>query len=139
MGLPYITGGILALLIGYMVRFHAVGYGAVQTGIGRVPKHIFEASLTLGKSFQQTIRLVVLPIMSPSIGAGLLLVFVDVMKELPMTLLLRPFNFETFATFTYQYAKDEMIAEAALPALMIVLAGLIPVILLTYSLGKTNR
>ena len=139
LGLPYLTGGILALLIGYMVRFHAVGYGAVQTGISRVPKHVFEASLTLGKSFQQTIRLVVLPLMSPSIGAGLLLVFVDVMKELPMTLLLRPFNFETFATFTYQYAKDEMIAEAALPALMIVLAGLIPVILLTYSLGKTNR
>ena len=121
----------MALLIGYMVRFQAVGYGAVQTGIGRVPRHVFEASLTLGKSFTSSLRLVVLPIISPSIGAGLLLVFVDVMKELPMTLLLRPFNFETFATFTYQYAKDEMIAEAALPALMIVLAGLIPVILLT--------
>lgn len=139
LGLPYVSGGLLALLLGYMVRFYAVGYGAVQTGIGRVPKHVFEASTTLGKSFTQTIFKVVVPIISPSLGAGLLLVFVDVMKELPMTLLLRPFNFETFATFTYQYAKDEMIQQAALPALMIVLTGLLPVILLNYSLTRTTR
>ena len=139
LGLPYLSGGILALVIGYMVRFQAVGYGAVQTGIGRVPRHVFEASLTLGKSFTSSLKLVVLPIISPSIGAGLLLVFVDVMKELPMTLLLRPFNFDTFATFTYQYAKDEMIEKAAAPALLIVLAGLIPVILLNYSLVRRQK
>ena len=139
LGLPYLSGGILALVIGYMVRFQAVGYGAVQTGIGRVPRHVFEASLTLGKSFTSSLKLVVLPIISPSIGAGLLLVFVDVMKELPMTLLLRPFNFDTFATFTYQYAKDEMIEQAAAPALLIVLAGLIPVILLNYSLVRRKK
>ncbi|MGC6517559.1 MAG: ABC transporter permease, partial [Candidatus Puniceispirillaceae bacterium] len=138
-GAPYLSGGLLALIIGYLVRFHAVGYGAVQTGIARVPKHIFEASTTLGKSFSQSLIKVVLPIISPSVGAGLLLVFVDVMKELPMTLLLRPFNFETFATFTYQYAKDEMIEQAALPALMIVLTGLIPVMLLNYSVTRKQR
>lgn len=138
-GAPYLSGGLLALVIGYMVRFHAVGYGAVETGIGRVPKHLFEASNVLGKSFTQSLSRVVLPIISPSIMAGILLVFVDVMKELPMTLLLRPFNFETFATFTYQYAKDEMIEQAALPALMIVLTGLIPVILLNYSVNRSQR
>ena len=138
-GAPYLSGGLLALVIGYMVRFHAVGYGAVETGIGRVPKHLFEASTVLGKSFTQSLLGVVLPIISPSVGAGILLVFVDVMKELPMTLLLRPFNFETFATFTYQYAKDEMIEQAALPALMIVLTGLIPVILLNYSVTRSQR
>ena len=138
-GAPYLSGGLLALVVGYMVRFHAVGYGAVETGIGRVPRHIFEASAVLGKSFTQSLGKVVLPIISPSIGAGMLLVFVDVMKELPMTLLLRPFNFETFATFTYQYAKDEMIEQAALPALMIVLTGLIPVILLNYSVTRRQR
>ena len=138
-GAPYLSGGLLALVVGYMVRFHAVGYGAVETGIARVPRHIFEASTVLGKSFTQSLGKVVLPIISPSIGAGMLLVFVDVMKELPMTLLLRPFNFETFATFTYQYAKDEMIEQAALPALMIVLTGLIPVILLNYSVTRRQR
>ena len=137
--LGYLSGGLWALIIGYMVRFHAVGYGAIETGLGRVPKHIFEASTTLGKDFTQSLTKVVLPIISPSIGAGLLLVFVDVMKELPMTLLLRPFNFETFATFTYQYAKDEMIEQAALPALMIVLTGLIPVVLLNYSVTRAQR
>ena len=138
-GAPLVSGGLLALILGYMVRFHAVGYGAVETGLGRVPRHIFDASTLLGKSFTQSIRKIVVPIISPSIGAGLLLVFVDVMKELPMSLLLRPFNFETFATFTYQYAKDEMIEQAALPALMIVLTGLIPVILLNYSVTRGQK
>lgn len=138
-GAPYLSGGLLALIIGYMVRFHAVGYGAVETGLGRVPKHLFEASTLLGKNVSQSLAKIVVPIISPSVGAGLLLVFVDVMKELPMTLLLRPFDFETFATFTYQYAKDEMIEQAALPALMIVLTGLIPVILLNYSVTRSQR
>ena len=136
---PLLSGGLFALIIAYMVRFHAVGFGAVETGLGRVPNHLFEASQSLGKSFTQSLRLVVLPILSSSLGAACLLVFVDVMKELPMTLLLRPFNFETFATFTYQYAKDEMIEEAALPALMIVVTGLIPVILINLSLTRSRH
>ena len=136
---PLLSGGLLALIIAYMVRFHAVGFGAVETGLGRVPNNLFEASQSLGKSFTESLRRVVLPIISSSLGAACLLVFVDVMKELPMTLLLRPFNFETFATFTYQYAKDEMIEEAALPALMIVLTGLIPVILLNLSVTRQRH
>jgi iron(III) transport system permease protein len=71
--------------------------------------------------------------------AGLLLTFVDIMKELPMTLLLSPFNFNTLATLTYQFAKDEMLEDAALPALLIVLAGLLPVIIINRSLAKPRH
>ena len=74
-----------------------------------------------------------------SILAGGLLVFVDVMKELPMALLLRPFNFETLSTYLYQFAKDELLEEAALPALMIVITGVIPVIFLNYTINKLTR
>ena len=122
-----LTGSFFALLFGLMVRFQAVGYGAITSGLKRMPPHMMESSRILGHSFWGTVQRVILPLLHKSIIAGGLLVFVDVMKELPMTLLLRPFSFETYATFTYQYAKDEMIESAAAPALMIVCAGLIPV------------
>ena len=77
-----------------------------------------------------------MPLLKSSLLAGMMLVFVDVMKELPMTLLLRPFNFETLATYTYQFAKDEMLEVAALPALMIVLSGLVPVIFMSAMLRR---
>ena len=76
--------------------------------------------------------------MRPSLLAGLLIAFVDIMKELPMTLL-RPFNFETLATVTYQFAKEEMLEAAALPALVIILAGLVPVIIINRSLGQQSE
>ena len=82
----------------------------------------------MGKSFAETLTQIILPLIKTSIIAGGLLAFVDIMKELPMTLLLRPFNFETLATYTYQFAHDELIEQASLPALLIILAGLIPVI-----------
>ena len=80
-----------------------------------------------------------LPLMRLSCVAGGLLVFVDVMKELPMTLLLRPFNYETLATYVYQFAKDELLEEAALPALVIVASGIIPVILMNAALDKIRK
>jgi iron(III) transport system permease protein len=82
----------------------------------------------MGKSFTETLTKIILPLIKTSIIAGGLLAFVDIMKELPMTLLLRPFNFETLATYTYQFAHDELIEQASLPALLIILSGLIPVI-----------
>ena len=85
-----------------------------------------------------SLRRVVLPLLRSSMLAGGLLVFVDVMKELPITLLLRPFDFETLATYTYQFAKDEMLEAAALPALMIVIAGLVPVILMNGMLRRAG-
>ena len=122
-----ITGSFFVLLFGLMVRFQAVGYGAIVSGLKRMPPHMMESSQILGHGFGSSVHKVIMPILNKSVIAGGLLVFVDVMKELPMTLLLRPFAFETYATFTYQYAKDEMIEAAAAPALMIVCAGLIPV------------
>ena len=80
-----------------------------------------------------------LPLLRLSCVTGGLLVFVDVMKELPMTLLLRPFNYETLATYVYQFAKDELLEEAALPALVIVASGIIPVILMNAALDKIRK
>ena len=122
-----LAGSFFVLLFGLVIRFQAVGYGAVTSGLKRMPPHMMESGRILGHGFGPTVRLVILPLLQKSVIAGGLLVFVDVMKELPLTLLLRPFSFETFATFTYQFAKDEMIEVAAAPALMIVCAGLLPV------------
>ena len=122
-----LTGSFFVLLFGLMIRFQAVGYGATTSGLKQMPPHMMESSRILGHGFGGSVHKVVMPLLNKSIIAGGLLVFVDVMKELPMTLLLRPFSFETYATFTYQYAKDEMLEAAAMPALMIVCAGLIPV------------
>ena len=122
-----LTGSFYVLLFGLMIRFQAVGYGAITSGLKQMPPHMMESSRILGHGFSGSVHKVVMPLLNKSIIAGGLLVFVDVMKELPLTLLLRPFSFETFATITYQYAKDEMIEVAAGPALMIVAAGLVPV------------
>ena len=133
-----LLGGVGILLVAYLVRFQAVGYGAVLSGVRRLPDNMMNASRVLGNGFTTSLRRVVLPLLQSSILAGGLLVFVDVMKELPITLLLRPFDFETLATFTYQYAKDEMLEEAALPALMIVLVGLGPVVLMNRMLRRSG-
>ena len=124
------------LFLAYIVRFQAVGYGAMISGVRRLPANMMNASRVLGQGYMDSIRRVIMPLLKSSFLAGMMLVFVDVMKELPMTLLLRPFNFDTLATYTYQFAKDEMLEVAALPALMIVLSGLIPVILMSAMLRR---
>lgn len=134
-----ITGTIGLVLFACMVRFQAIGHGAVVTGTKRIPPNLVNAGRVLGRGFAGTLARVVLPLLRSSIFAGGLLVFVDVMKELPMTLLLRPFDFDTLATFVYQFAKDELLEEAALPALVIVLAGIGPVILMNAMLANTGR
>lgn len=141
LGLGYggLTGSIGLVLIACMVRFQAIGYGAMTSGMNRVPNNLVSASRVLGQGFTGTLGRVILPLVKSSILAGGLLVFVDVMKELPMTLLLRPFDFDTLATFVYQYAKDELLEQAALPALVIVLAGIGPVILMNSALSRVGR
>jgi len=129
---PLLGGGIVMLILAYMVRFQAVGLGAVQSALEGMPSTLVPASRVMGNGFVISIRRVVLPLIRPAVLAGGLLVFVDIMKELPMTLLLRPFDFNTLATITYQYAHDELIEKAALPALMIVLTGLLPVIIIQF-------
>ena len=133
---PVMAGSFAVLLFGLLVRFHAVGYGSLVSGIKRMPPHMMESGLIMGYRFPVIIQTIILPLLRNSIIAGGLLVFVDVMKELPMTLLLRPFSFETFATYTYQFAKDEMLEVAAIPALLIVCAGLLPVYLANRALEK---
>jgi iron(III) transport system permease protein len=124
------------LFLAYIVRFQAVGYGAMISGVRRLPANMMNASRVLGQGYMDSIWRVIMPLLKSSFLAGVMLVFVDVMKELPMTLLLRPFNFDTLATYTYQFAKDEMLEVAALPALMIVLSGLVPVILMSAMLRR---
>ena len=124
------------LVLAYLVRFQAVGYGAMLSGVRRLPENLMSASRVLGHGYGASLRQIILPLLKSSFLAGLMLVFVDIMKELPMTLLLRPFDFETLATHTYQFAKDEMLEQAALPALMIVVSGLVPVILMSAMLRR---
>ena len=147
MGLPFagfLTGGIGLVLFACTVRFQAIGYGALTSGMNRLPPDMVAAGRVLGLGLPATLARVVLPLLGTSFLAGGLLVFVDVMKELPMTLLLRPFGFDTLATHLYQFAKDELLEEAAVPALLIVLAGTGPVILMNEALrrlgeGRTGR
>ena len=132
----FLIAGMGLLMLAYLVRFQAVGYGAMLSGVRRLPENLMSASRVLGRGYGASLRQIILPLLKSSFVAGLMLVFVDIMKELPMTLLLRPFDFETLATHTYQFAKDEMLEKAALPALMIVMTGMMPVILMSAMLRR---
>lgn len=133
------TRTVLLVVVACVVRFQAVGYGAVTSEIARLPGNMMAASRSLGRSFAGSLWEVILPLLKRALLAGGLLVFVDVMEELPMTLLLRPFNVDTLATYVYQFAKDELLEEAALPALLIIVAGLIPIILMNAALYRLTR
>ena len=104
-----LIGSFFILIFAYVCRFNAVAFGAINTGISRIPPNMMEASLTLGKPFGFSFIKIILPLIKPSLLTATILAFVDIIKELPMTLLLRPFNFETLATYVYQYANDEML------------------------------
>lgn len=125
-----ISGTMLALVFAYTVRFLAVALGSVEAGLERISPNLDAAARALGETAFSALRRVHLPLLIPALGAAGLLVFVDAMKELPATLLLRPFNFETLATHVYSFAALEQFEEAALGALAIVLSGLAPVLLL---------
>jgi len=126
----YLSGTLFALFFAYLVRFQAVGYGAISSGLTKIPLNLFSCSRSLGLNASQTTIKVTIPLLKKSIIVGAVLAFVDIMKELPMTLLLRPFNFETLATYSYQFAHDELMDQASLPALIIIIVGLVPVIFL---------
>lgn len=128
-----LIGSISLLIFAYVVRFQAIGYGAASSGIKRLSPNIMNASFVLGHSFTASLLRVASPLLYKPLLAGGMLVFVDVMKELPMTLLLRPFNFETLATYVYQFAKDELLEQSALAALVIVAAGIGPIVLMNAS------
>lgn len=134
-----LSGTIAALVFAYLVRFLAVSFGTVESSLGRVKPCLDEAARSLGCSPVQTLVKVHTPLISGGLLTAVLLVFVDVMKELPATLIVRPFNFDTLAVRVYRLASDERLAEAAIPALAIVLAGLIPIALLTWQIQQTRR
>lgn len=125
------SGTLFAVSAALTVRFLALAYGTSDAGLSKVTPNIDSAARTLGHGPFSRLRRVHLPIVRGSVLTGALLVFVDSMKELPMTLILRPFNYETLATDVYQFASDELLEECALSALAIVLAGVVPVVLLT--------
>ena len=131
-GVPaLVTGTVLGLLYAYLVRFSAVALQSIDAGYARLPPSVDETARTLGAPRRRVFVALHLPLLRRSMLAAALLVFVDVMKELPATLLLRPFDSDTLAVVAYQLARDERLAEAALPSLAIVVVGLIPVLLLS--------
>ncbi|MDX1654004.1 MAG: iron ABC transporter permease [Candidatus Competibacteraceae bacterium] len=121
---------ILALLLAYLVRFMAVAFGPVDSGLDRIRPTLVEAARGMGAGQGEIIRRLYLPLLSPGLLTGLLLVMVDVMKEMPATLLLRPFGWDTFAVRIFEMTSEGEWERAALPALTLVLTGLLPVILL---------
>ncbi len=132
----WLTSGWVLVVFACVIRFQAIGYGAINAGLERLPQNMMNANRILGYGLWHGLREVISPLIRLSLVAGGLLVFVDVMKELPMTLLLRPFNFETLPTYVYQFAKDELLEEAALPALAIIATGIIPVIIMNAVLNR---
>ena len=126
----WITATVLGIVWAYLVRFTAVALQSVQSGYSRIPASLDDSARMLGATGAALLLKVHWPLLQRSVGTAALLVFVDVMKELPATLVLRPFNSDTLAVVTYQLARDERLGEAALPALALVLVGLLPVLLL---------
>ena len=124
------SSSIWILIYAYLIRFLSSGLQSIDTGLTRIAPTLDATASLFGLTIYQTLRRIHLPLLSRSIFTAGLLVFVDVMKELPATLLLRPFNFDTLAVATYQLAADERLSELALPALTIVFVGLIPVFVL---------
>jgi iron(III) transport system permease protein len=132
----WLTATSVGLIWAYLVRFNAVAVNTLQSGYSRIPTSLDESARMLGASSVGILRHVHAPLLKRSVLTAALLVFVDVMKELPATLVLRPFNSDTLAVVTYQLARDERLGEAALPALALVLVGLIPVLVLSHSIAR---
>ena len=133
-----LSGTLAALLFAYLVRFLAVALQTVEAGLGQCRRSMDEAARSLGLRPRQVLWRVQVPLLRGSLLTALLLVFVDVLKELPATLILRPFNFNTLAVRAFELAGDERLADSAPAALTIVLAGLIPVVLLSRSITRSR-
>ena len=132
------TGTTFALIFAYLIRFSAIAVGSIESSIDKISPSLDMVTRTLGHSPNSMIRKVHIPLIRKGILAGFLLVFIESMKELPTALLLRPFNYETLATYVFQFASDEMLEQAALAAIVIVLVGLIPLIFLNRSLEQQH-
>ncbi|MEP4925876.1 MAG: iron ABC transporter permease, partial [Balneola sp.] len=134
-----LSGTLFAMIFAYVVRFLSVSYNGINSSLQKISPNIDEASRGMGYSFSQILSKVHIPILSGGLLSAFLLVFVDVMKELPATIIIRPFNFDTLAIQVYRLASDERLGESAGAALAIVLAGIIPVILLSKTITKSRK
>ena len=134
-----LTGGIAALIYAYLVRFLAVALHTVESSLAKITPNMDDAARSLGLGQSETLRRVHAPMLRGSLFTAGLLVFVDVMKELPATLVMRPFNFDTLATQAYTLASDERLAEASTASLAIVAVGLLPLIMLSRQISATRR
>ncbi|MFT5716766.1 MAG: iron(III) transport system permease protein [Oleiphilaceae bacterium] len=134
-----LSGTAFAIVFSYSVRFLAVASGSIESSLDKITPNMDMASRSMGHSHLSTLIRVHIPMIRRGAITGMLVVFVDSLKELPATLILRPFNFETLATQVYQFASDELLEQSALSALVIVLVGIIPVILLDKSISKKRE
>ncbi len=132
------SGTVFILLFAYMVRFLAVSLQTVEAGLGKIKPSMDEAARSMGHAHASVLRGVHLPIVKGSLLTALLIVFVDVLKELPATLVLRPFDFNTLAVRAYELASDERLADSSTAALAIVAVGVIPVILLSVTISRSR-
>ena len=131
-----INGTVLILIYAFIIRYLAVAYSPIEASSLKLNNTLVDASKLLGKSNVFTFFKIELPILKPAILSGCILVFVDVMKELPLTLILKPYHINTLAVKAYEYASDELIAEAALPSLFIIFTGILPIVFLNRLISK---
>ncbi|MEM6734971.1 MAG: iron ABC transporter permease [Bacteroidota bacterium] len=131
-----LTGTVIALIYAYVVRFLAVAFNPIAAGKEKIQPGLIEASQSLGKGALYTFSKIELPLLRPALLGAFILVFIDVMKELPLTLILKPYYVQTLAIEAYQYASDERIMEAAMPSLIIIATGVFPVIFLNRLIEK---
>ena len=124
-----LTGTGAAVVFAYVIRFYAVGHNGVQSGLERISPQVQDAAQSLGAGAWQTARRVYAPLLAPSFATAWVLVWIDCLKELPATLMLRPFNSDTLPVLIFQWIADERAAQAALPSLILTLVGLIPIVL----------
>jgi iron(III) transport system permease protein len=130
------SGTIAALLFAYIVRFLAVSFNTLESSLGKIQPNFDDAARSLGCNPLKTLLTIHVPLLQSGLITAIMLLFVDVMKELPATLVMRPFNFDTLAIRVYRYASDERLVEAAAPALAILAVGMIPVIFLSLQVAK---
>jgi iron(III) transport system permease protein len=133
-----LSGSMFAIILAMVVRFSAVAIGSIESSLSKVSPSMDMASRTMGDNASRMLRRVHLPMVRRGILVAGLLVFIESMKELNAALLLRPFNFETLATYVYNFASDEQLELAALPAVLLVLVGLVPLIVVNRSLEQAH-
>ena len=135
----WLTGSIAALILVYFARFLTVSFNSVEGGLTQIDEKLDTAAAALGATSSSTVRSIHLPLLRGPIVTGFLLVFIDITKELPATLILRPFNFETLSTRIYRFASDERLAEASQESLIIIALGLILTVILVSNAKKTKN